>query len=318
MKPRALAIVAAVAIALSVAGPGAMEATAGPQSPSAREALAPYSGLGTWVDLYNKRTWKHPERVVDEMATRGVQTLYLETSSYKFKKAIVHPNAVGDFLDLAHANGMTVVAWYVPSFKPLKRDLRRVVAAIDYVSPGAGRFDSFALDIEATVVQDVEERNARVRRLSRSIRSYAGAAYPLAAIVPNPIGSLYWTEFPYKAVAENYDVFMPMSYFTYRVGGAKAVYRHVRAGIRAVHRRTHEPHAAIHAIGGIADAASAKEVRGYVRAVFRGHGLGGSFYDFPITTNAQWNVLARLRSLRVEPAASSGAESAGWRHQHFL
>jgi hypothetical protein len=316
MKRAALAL--ALLTAAVLVAPGAPPVSAGPQSPSAREALASYSGFGTWIDLYNERTWKHPEHVVDEMVTRGVQTLYLETSSYKFKKAIVHPNATGDFIDLAHANGMLVVAWYVPSFKPLKRDLRRVIAAIEYVSPGAGRFDSFALDIEATVVSDVDERNARVRRLSRAIREYTGSAYPLGAIVPNPIGSLYWTEFPYKAVAKSYDVFMPMSYFTYRVHGATAVYHHVRAGIRAVHRSTGQPHAAIHPIGGIADAARSKEVRAYVRAVFKGRALGGSFYDFPITTNAQWNVLARLRSLRVTPASSGGTKAPPWRHQHLL
>ena len=316
---------------IALTGP-ASTATAGPRAPTARESLAAYSGLGTWVDLYNEKLWKHPTRVVEKIAAHGVQNLFLETSSYKFKRAIVHPNAVGKFLDLAHARGISVVAWYVPAFKPLKRDLRRVVAAAEFVSPNAGRFDSFALDIEATVVQDVSERNARVRRLSRSIRGYVGAAYPLGAIIPNPIGSLYWTEFPYKAVAKQYDVFLPMSYFTYRVNGANAVYKHVRAGIRAVHERTNLPHAAVHPIGGVADAATAKEVRAYVRAVFRGRALGGSLYDFPLTRQAQWDGLARLRSRRVAIGASGSAEGAdrshhsargrtfvsGGRHPHYV
>jgi hypothetical protein len=315
MKP---IVVLGLVAALTLSG-AAAPAGAAPHAPAASVALAPYSGLGTWVDLYNEKVWKHPERVVDEMSERGVQTLYLETSSYKFKKAIVHPNATGDFIDLAHDAGITVVAWYVPSFKPLKRDLRRVVAALEFVSPNAGRFDSFALDIEATVVQDIDERNDRARRLSREIRNYAGDAYQLGAIIPNPIGSLYWSDFPYRAIAKQYDVFLPMSYFTYRVKGAKAVYRHVRAGIRAVHHRTNLPHAAIHPIGGIADAARAREVRAYVRAVFRGRALGGSFYDFPITRGAQWEALARLRSRRIGAGSTGSAAAApAWRHPHAV
>jgi hypothetical protein len=268
-------------------------------APSAA-AAAPraYGGLGSWVDLYNKGPWKHPDRVVEEMAEHGVQTIYLETSSYKFKKAIVHPNAVGDYIDLAHASGMTVVAWYVPSFKPVSRDLRRATAAIGYVSPGGGTFDSFALDMEATVVQDVAARNARARRLSRAIRTRAGDDYPLGAIVPDPVGSVYWTDFPYRAVGKLYDAFMPMSYFTYRVDGASAVRKYVRANVRAVRARTGRAHAPVHPIGGIADVARVNEVRAYVRAVMAERALGGSLYDFPLMRVAEWRALARLRTTR--------------------
>lgn len=289
-------------VALPLAGaPG----NARPNAPEASAARLPYSGLGTWVDLYNKGPWRHPERVIEKMTTRGAQTLFLETSSYKFKRAIVHPKAVGEYLDLAHANGITVVAWYVPSFKPVKRDLRRFRAAAGFLSPQAATFDSFALDIEATVVQDVAERNHRVRRLSRMMRRNAGASYPLGAIIPDPVGSVYWTDFPYKSLAKNYDVFLPMCYFTYRVDGAKAVYRFVRAGIRAVHERTGLSHAAVHPIGGIADVARIREVRAYVRAVADGHATGGSLYDLPITKPAQWKALAPLRARRMTTSSSS-------------
>lgn len=261
-----------------------------------------YSGLGTWVDLYNERPWTHPEEVVAEMAARGVQTIYLETSSYKFRKAIVHPEAVGTYIDAAHDYGMTVVAWYLPSFKPVARDYRRSLAAIGYTSPTGQTFDSFALDIEATVVADVEERNERAVRLARAIRDAVGEDYPLAAIVPDPVGSLYWTEFPYAALAETVDAFLPMSYFTFRVDGAREVRRYIRANVRAVRERTGLPDAPVHPIGGIADVARTGEVRAYVRAVLDEQALGGSLYDFPLTTTRQWEVLQGLRETRVVPA----------------
>lgn len=302
-----------VVAALILAFPGA---TSRAQSPPEESVVArAYSGLGSWVDLYNKRPWKHPDQVVAEMASRGVQTIYLETSSYKFRKAIVHPEAVGTYIDLAHEYGMSVVAWYVPSFKPVDRDYRRSLAAIGYVSPTGQTFDSFALDIEVTVVGDVAERNARTRRLSRAIRSAVGDDYPLAAIVPDPVGSLYWTEFPYRALGAVYDVFLPMSYFTFRVDGAGDVRRYIRANVRAVRERTALPDVPVHPIGGIADVAPRDEVDAYVDAVFAEQAFGGSFYDFPIMRDGQWKPLQRLRSTRVETAEH---EPPLFAHRHLL
>jgi hypothetical protein len=272
-----------------------------------------FSGLGSWVDLYNRRPWRHPDQVVAEMAERGVQTIYLETSSYKFGKAIVHPAAVGDYLDLAHANGMTVVAWYVPDLKRIERDYRRALSAIGYASPTGQTFDAFALDIEVTVVSDVRVRNARTRQLSRAIRDTVGDDYPLGAIVPDPVGSVYWTDFPYGAVGRLFDVFMPMSYFTFRVDGPRAVRRYVRANVRAVRRETRAD-APVHPIGGIADSAPLNETKAYVRAVLAEAALGGSFYDFPTMRAAQWEPLQRLRETRAEPPEPTPPPIGGHRH----
>jgi hypothetical protein len=304
--------IVATAVSLIAGTGGPARAESGSDEPVDVRA---YSGLGSWVDLYNKRPWKHPEAVVAEMAADGVQTIYLETSSYKFRKSIVHPDAVGRYLDAAHENGMTVVAWYVPSFKPVERDYRRSVAAIGYVSPGGQTFDSFALDIEVTVVGDVRERNARTRRLSRAIRGAVGDDYPLGAIVPDPVGSLYWTDFPYAAVGRIYDVFLPMSYFTFRVDGGGEVRRYIRANVRAVRERSGLPDAPVHPIGGIADAARLDELRAYVRGVFAEQGFGGSFYDFPLMRAGQWRPLQQLRSTRVE---SEEPEPPLIGHRHLL
>lgn len=300
-------------LAAVIAGPLANVATAQTEAEENLHVRA-YSGLGSWVDLYNERPWEQPEEVVAEMASHGVQTIYLETSSYKFRRAIVHPEAVGAYIDLAHEYGMTVVAWYVPSFKPVDRDLRRSLAAIQYVSPTGQTFDSFALDIEVTVVADVERRNERTRRLSQSIRDAVGDEYPLAAIVPDPVGSLYWTEFPYEALAGIYDAFLPMSYFTFRVDGAREVRRYIRANVAAVRERTGLPEAPVHPIGGLADVARLPEVRAYVRAVFDESGLGGSLYDFPITRLEQWEPLQRLRTTRVVEPEPVPPPVIGHRH----
>src|SRR5256885_2225450 len=84
----------------------------------------------------------------------SVPIIYLETANYNSKQDIVFPVEVDRFIDAAHARGMQVVAWYLPSFNNPQRDLRRSLAAIQRTTSAGGHFDSFGLDIEASVVSD--------------------------------------------------------------------------------------------------------------------------------------------------------------------
>src|SRR4051812_41385156 len=97
--------------------------------------LSAYSGLATWVDLYDPHVLKRPESSVAAMAENGVQTLFFETSNYQMRRDIVRPDRVGRFIEAAHAEGMQVVAWYLPSLTDLNRDLRRSLAALNFTSP---------------------------------------------------------------------------------------------------------------------------------------------------------------------------------------
>src|SRR5918996_4704051 len=94
----------------------------GPGSPS----LEAYRGLASWVDLFEERAWRRPGRAVADMAAHGVRTLFLETSNYSQRRTVVNRAAVGRFIDAAHDRGMAVVAWYLPGFSDVRRDLRRV------------------------------------------------------------------------------------------------------------------------------------------------------------------------------------------------
>jgi len=119
------------------------------------------------------------------MAPKGVRTLYLETGNYRQKTDLVRPAALARFIDAAHAAGIRVVAWYLPSFASPARDLRRSLAAIRFRTAAGGRFDSFALDIEASVVTPASVRNTRLLRLSAQIRAAVGPRYSLGAIIPS-------------------------------------------------------------------------------------------------------------------------------------
>lgn len=256
-------------------------------------SLGSYRGLGAWVDMFDLSPWARPVRAIERMKAKGVRTLFLQTGNYSSTGAIYHPADVSRFIDAAHDRGMEVVAWYVPSFAKLRKDYRRSKAAINFTTARGDRFDSFALDIEATVVDDIATRNARLRRLSERLRALVGPRYTLGAIVPDS-GSTYWPHFPYKSVAKRYDVFLPMAYYTYRTSGSHGVFHFISDNFRRIRKSTGDPSVPIHMIGGIAGDGTRREAAAFVRAVREKQGFGGSFYDFPITTRAEWRELTTL------------------------
>lgn len=280
------ALVLFAVLAASGAGAG--------QSARARSA---YAGLGTWLDIYATPSWANPQREVAAMARYGVRTLYLQTGNYEQSVDLVRPQVLGRFIDAAHAAGMRVVAWYLPSFLYPAQDARRALAAIRFRSAKGERFDSFALDIEASLVRGVPLRSKRLLQISGRLRRAVGRSYPLGAIIPSPVGIRrhpdYWPHFPYRSLAHYYNVFLPMAYATDRhIRGVRATRAYDVADIAIVRTRTGKPHVPIHLIGGLANAMGAKEIAGFMGAVGDCEPLGYSLYAFSVTRPSSWKALA--------------------------
>ena len=264
-------------------------------SVSSRQPPA-YAGLGTWVDIFATATWTKPQRAVTAMSRDGVRTLYLQTGNYSQPVDLVHRRALGRFVDAAHAAGLRVVAWYLPSFAHPGQDARRALAAIRFRSSSGERFDSFALDIEAGFVKPATLRNQRLLRLSARLRAAVGPRYSLGAIIPSSVGMRrhprYWPRFPYRPLARVYDVFLPMAYFTDAgVHGSKPSRDYLAANVRNIRARTGNPNEPIHLIGGIARSMGAKETAGFMHAVADCAPLGYSLYEFPLTGPTTWKAL---------------------------
>lgn len=279
-----------------------LAAPAGAPAGAASADVTSFQGLGAWVDLYDPHLLAAPGRTVASLAGRGVRTIYLETSNYQMPHALMNRASLGQYVDAAHARGMRIVAWYVPSFLDLREDLRRSMAAVRFRSPGGEAFDAFGLDIEATRVADWGERSRRAVELSKQIRRAVGPEYPLAAIVlPPPLlddSPSYWPGFPFKGLAPHYDAFLPMGYWTYRYGGLGGAYDFTVRTIEGLRARTGRPSLPIHPIGGIADAVDADEVRGFARAVREYGAIGASLYDVGTSDDLDW---AGLREVAATP-----------------
>lgn len=270
---------------------------AGVSAPS--RDLSAYAGLGTWLDIFaGKSAWSRPGREVAAMRRDGVRTLYLQTGNYKQTVDLIRRRALGRFIDDAHAAGLRVVAWYLPSFANLARDERRALAAIRFRSPGGGRFDGFALDVEATVVRGLPLRNRRLIELSARLRSAVGPGYALGAITPSPVGMspYYWPHIPYRTLARYYDVFLPMAYSTMKgIRGRTATLAYLSATVRSIRASAGNPRIPIHLIGGLGHQMGSGETAGFLRAVKASRPLGYSLYALPATRRAAWSVLRSAR-----------------------
>ena len=297
-RPSRLAAAAAVAVAALAA------ATASVAAP--RPNTSAFAGLGAWIGLFSTPSFADPTKTVAAAARHGVRTLYIETGNYSRAVDMTNRDALGALVEAAHARGMAVVAWYLPSFADQRRDRRRALAAIRYRSPAGQSFDAFALDLEASVVKDVALRNLRVLRLADMIRAAAGSRYPLGAIVPSPVGMQlhpdFWPGFPWTGLAGRFDVVLPMAYSTYHVHGAAATRAYVVQSVALVRAGVANATVPVHAIGGASAEMTRADATGFAQAVADCAPLGYSLYDLAGAKATAWAALAAL-----PPGAGAGA-----------
>ena len=278
-----------------------------PIVPPPSRDLAAYRGLGTWVDAYDFSPQYQPNGApppvtpdsIDRMPAQGVHTLYLQAAKDDTRSPgdLVNPEILGPMLARAHARGIKVVAWYLPKFYDIDSDMRRLVAMRDFRFQGDG-FDGIGLDIEwRKDVPDPAERNVRLIELSRRLRAAMGnatlSAIPLPPVVMEVVNPDYWPDFPWRELASFYDVWLPMTYWTFRTqsSGYRDGYRYTEENVRRLRANLGLPNAPVHPVGGTDNRSTDDDYRGFVRATAEQRCVGGSIYDWRTTPDQAWDIL---------------------------
>jgi hypothetical protein len=178
-------------------------------------------------------------------------------------------------------------------------DFTRAVASARL--PGV---DSFALDIESRKVGETFDRNKRLielsDRLHAALPDMALAAltytpYNLDVVQPNT-----WPYFPWAALAKDFAVWQPMTYWNVRKGELAhgvAYTTHTINGVR-VHLG---PEARLNIVGGLSG--NGKDVVGMVDSMqLAGAGvIGGGLYQW-----SQMSCAAKIAQLRINAFDGSG------------
>lgn len=266
--------------------------------------VVPFRGLGAWVDVFDFvpafRQGAGPPPVtadtVGDLAALGTRTVYLQAAidDSRATGLLVDRARVGRLLERAHEHGLRVVAWYYPQLVDPPRDRRRLDALIDFRANGE-RFDGIALDIESRLVPDVVERNQRLVRLTRQVRAHA-KRLPIGAVVYpavqlEVINQALWPDFPYRALARQVDVWLPMAYWTYRDAPYRDAFTYTEESVRRLRRDLGDPNAAVHPIGGLSGPSSPEDFQGFVQAARKVDALGWSVYDADTTATTAWRFL---------------------------
>jgi hypothetical protein len=240
-------------------------------APAAKEAdSSVFGGLGTWTDIYDGRVYAQPEATAARIAARGVKTVWAETANYRASADVVQPARLGRFVEALHANGVQVVAWYLPGHLNHGLDIRRARAMLTFRTANGEGFDGIALNIEGTKLRNVALRSERAVALTRRIRREAGEL-PLAIVPFNPRGlerrPTTWPRFPWAELAQSADAFAPMIYTGGAYKGFDATYGYVTRAIRLLRTHTADPDVPIHVAGGVADRMGGEELEGFAAAV---------------------------------------------------
>jgi hypothetical protein len=266
-----------------------------------------------WIDVYDyvpafgeaPGTELLTPAVVDELSEHGVHTLYLQVAKDDPRSPglVTDPRAAAAFLERAHAAGIRVVAWYLPTHRDPQLDLDRMRALIDFRA-GTERFDGVALDIEGIdAVSNVAERNRRLVELANATASMADEAgdLPVGAIVYPPVvfdvlNTTLWPDFPWRALAPSFDVWMPMAYWTFRDAGdqLRDAQHYTDDNIARVRAHLGDDQLPIHPIGGIADTSTDADYAGFTRAAIEQRSIGASVYDLNTTEPSAWPLLSAV------------------------
>ena len=120
----------------------------------------------------------------------------------------------------------------------------------------------------------------------------------------------FWPGYPWMELAQHYDVWMPMSYWTNRRGGWSDARAYTAENIARVRQRIGQPDAPVHTIGGIGDRTTVADLQGMVAAATEQGAIGGSIYDYRTTDPSFWGVL-RLVPLGVSQRRRSAGCGSG-------
>ena len=267
-------------------------------------SLDPYRGNGTWVDAYDFDPAYAPGELtvlpgdVADMAETGVRTLFIQASrsDRRAEGLVADPWLLAGFLLAADAVDVDLVGWYLPKWTADDEDLDRLLA-IDRFTVIGRRFAGLAVDIEWNQ-DDLGgiERSDRLVNLSDRLRRTVGDD-PLGAIVMPPvitdeINPAFWPGFPWAELADRYDVWLPMGYWSFRTAEHADPAFYTVDNVRRLRADLADPAALVHAIGGVGAAdgtamvdpgeplASVDDLVPFVGAIFAEGAIGGSIYDW--------------------------------------
>lgn len=253
--------------------------------------VGPITGKGMWIWTWSETDGGSARAIVEQAVRAGVHSLWVR---------------VGDSLDgfygapelaalvpLAHANGLTVIAWGFPYLYDPLRDAAWAARALDWRGPGGQRVDGFSADIERPT-EGVDLTAQRAAVYLEAVRHAAGSRLVVATTYP-PLDAYWFGDYPYRAMAPYVDAFAPMIYWECTDPGADAIADVAR--LSTLHRPVDIIGQAFSmaSIKGRAPSPSGAEITEFMADGRKAGAVGASFWVWQDATAQEWAALAAYR-----------------------
>jgi hypothetical protein len=252
----------------------------------------PIAGKGMWFTNYLPH---HSDIAAIVQAARlaGLTHLYAEVAISRF--GFYGRGTLDRLLPVAHAAGLTVIAWVYPNLDDVATDVRLTQDVASYITPGGEHVDGIATDVEE--VTD----SAAVYAYGQTVRALLSPNFLMVAAVLHP---LTHPSYPYDAIAASWNVLAPMDYWHSRYQHPYApadAQRFVATSIATI-RAAVGPALPIEELGqaydmytddgtGGGDAPSSDEIRADLQVARQLGCIGASYFDWQTMTQAEWQVL---------------------------
>lgn len=202
----------------AVVSPGTRPAPPAPASPLPEHrqpprrvvAAMPIAGKGMWIWLFPQVGGGDPSRIVREARRMGLTHLYVRSSSTT--SGFKYLRDIDRIVPVAHAAGLKIIAWDFPRLVDPNADADRIARVISHVTPGGGRVDGVAADLE-TASEGVKLTAARAMQFSRRLAQLRPDAFRVL-VPPRPSPAMQ-RHYPYQII-RYYNAVAPMVYWITR------------------------------------------------------------------------------------------------------
>jgi len=173
-------------------------------------------GKGMWTYQWERTEGGSAAAVVRRAREAGLDSIWVRTGSSR--SGFYAAPELTTLLPLAHAAGISVVAWDFPYLYDPVADAARAAATLAFTAPGGHRIDAFSPDIES----GSEGTQGTRRRLTvyLGLVQRAVGTRPLVSTVPHA-NNHWWRTYDYKTQVPYVDAFAVMAYWNCTEPGAE-------------------------------------------------------------------------------------------------
>lgn len=245
--------------------------------------VSPIAGKGIWIWEWTETDGGNPQAIVAQAQHAGLHQLWLRVGDSK--DGFYGAAELNALVPVAHAAGLTVIAWGFPYLYDPAGDARWTEQILAWRDSRGQGIDGYSADLEEPT-EGVDMTAQRAAVYLELVRRYAHNELIVATVYP-PTRSGY----PYTAMSPYVDAFAPMIYWecTNPVTDASYDISHL-ATMRPVHVIGQAFNLA--GEGGRANSPSAAEITAFMSASKSAGAVGASFWVWQSATPAEWSALS--------------------------